>query len=153
MLFLAFFCNATSHGFEITFFGSLGTVFGLRSFVKGILLTLELSFLVLVVLLSFGVSIILLLNHLLKRSGFRLEDVKLSLDVHGFFHWSPQLIGPQFSKVFESFREVRDVVYLLQIEFFVKLVLHRLLREDSDQLQDVALDTVSVLSSFSLLKS
>lgn len=132
VLFQSFFCNATSHGVEITFFGSLGTVFGLSSFVKGVLLTLELSFLVLVVFLSFCVGIILLLNHLLKRSGFRLEDVKLSLDVLRFFYWSPELIGPQFSKVFESVRKVRDVVYLGQIEFFVKLVLHRLLREDSD---------------------
>jgi len=113
MLCLTFFFNTLSHQTEIIFFGSLGAVFRLSSFVKCILLTLELSFLVFVVLLSFGVSIILLLNHLLQGSSFGFEDIQLILNVQSFFQGRSELIGPQLSEVFKSIREVRNVILLL----------------------------------------
>ena len=132
MLEFSFLSHTVGSLLEVAFLSTLGTVLGLGCFIKGVLLTLKLSLLVLVVLLSLSVGIVFLLDHLLERGSLGSEDVQLSLNVSSLFKGSSKLVSPQFPKVFKSIRKVGDVIHLGDVELLKQLVLHGLLREDPD---------------------
>ena len=98
---------------------ALRTVLLLLGLVKGVLFSLELGFLVLIVVLGLGVSLVLLLDHTFKRLSFASEDVQLLLDVQSLFHGRYQLLSPQFSEVFESICELENIVHFGQGEIIV----------------------------------
>ena len=98
---------------------ALRTVLLLLGLVKGVLFSLELGFLVLIVVLGLGVSLVLLLDHTFKRLSFASEDVQLLLDVQSLFHGRYQLLSPQFSEVFESISELENIVHFGQGEIIV----------------------------------
>jgi hypothetical protein len=83
MLLLGFLLDSVGSLLEISLSSTLRTVLGLSGFIKGVLLSLELGFLILVVVLGLGVSFVLLLDHAFKRLSFASQDVQLLLNVIG----------------------------------------------------------------------
>ena len=119
MLNLSYFSVVIGQLLCIALLLALRTVLLLLGLVKGVLFSLELGFLILVVVLGLGVSLVLLLDHTFKRLSFASEDVQLLLDVQSLFHGRYQLLSPQLSEVFESVCELENIVHFGQGEIIV----------------------------------
>jgi len=111
MLDLSYFSVVIGQLLSIALLLALRTVLLLLGLVKGILFSLELGFLVLVVVLGLGIGLVFLLDHAFQRLSFASEDIQLLLDVQSLFHRRFELFSPKFSEVFESICELENIVH------------------------------------------
>lgn len=118
---------------------------------KGHLISIQLCFLVLIVVLGFRELLLFLKTSLLQSGRFLPETLQHLLDIFGFLDRRFQFILPEFTHVFEGLVVVLHFVLFGDVEFLIQLVLRLLALEDSHQLQDVFLDFKCILPSLSPL--
>merc|ERR1740139_106921 len=101
------------------------------------LISIQLCFLVLIVVLGFRELLFFLKTSL--------------LDIFGFLHRRFQFILPEFTHVFKGLAVVLHFVLFRDVEFLIQLVLRLFALGDAHQLQNVLFDFKCILASFSPL--
>ena len=102
----------------------------IRRLLKSHLISVKLSFLILVVVFRFRELLLLLQTRLLQCLSFLSQAFQHLPDIIGFLDRRLQLILPKVFQVFERLGVVLDFVLLWHVEFLVHLVLHLLAGED-----------------------
>ena len=122
-----------------------------RGLFEGHLISIQLCFLVLIVVLGFRELFFFLKTSLLQSGRFLSQSFKHLLDIFGFLDRRFQFILPEFTHVFEGLAVVLHFVLFRDVEFLIQLVLRLLALEDPHQLQNVLFDFKCILASFSPL--
>ena len=102
----------------------------IRRLLKSHLISVKLSFLILVVVFRFRELLLLLQTRLLQCLSFLSQSFQHLPDIIGFLDRRLQLILPKVFQVFERLGVVLNFVLLWHVEFLVHLVLHLLAGKD-----------------------
>ena len=102
----------------------------IRRLFKSHLISVKLSFLILVVVFRFRELLLLLQTRLLQCLSFLSQSFQHLPDIIGFLDRRLQLILPKVFQVFERLGVVLNFVLLWHVEFLVHLVLHLLAGKD-----------------------